>query len=187
MENGTQYRVACKGLGEGEHTFRFGVDKALFEAFGNGEIHDCDCIADVTLSKSGHLLMFGVSIAGWVEVECDRCLGECRLPVNFSGSIAARVSGEDAGYDGETIHILSDDDDVDLGQYIYESVLLSLPYRRVHADGDCDPAMLARFSVATAEEFDRMEAEAERRAAHGLEAGDMAKLAALKAGMESQE
>ena len=34
-------------------------------------------------------------------------------------------------------------------QYIYESIVLSLPYRRVHPDGECDPDMMARFTPAT--------------------------------------
>ena len=39
------------------------------------------------------------------------------------------------------------DGEVSLAQYIYESIVLALPYSRVHADGECDPDMLARFTV----------------------------------------
>lgn len=41
-----------------------------------------------------------------------------------------------------------EEEDIDLTQYIYESIILSLPYRRVHPDGECDPDMMARFTAA---------------------------------------
>ena len=47
-----------------------------------------------------------------------------------------------------------------LGQYIYESISLSLPYRKIHpedANGNslCNPDMLSRFKIVSEEEFDR--------------------------------
>ena len=51
--------------------------------------------------------------------------------------------------------------EIDLSQYIYESICLSLPYQRVHPVGSdgksgCDPDMLARFNIVSEEEFDRL-------------------------------
>ena len=78
------------------------------------------------------------------------------------------------------------EDSVDLTQYIYESIVLSLPYRRVHPEGECDPDMLARFGVMSAEEFDRRAAEAENADNCGIGEEAAARLAELKSRMESQ-
>lgn len=55
--------------------------------------------------------------------------------------------------------------EVSLAQYIYESVVLSLPYQRVHAEGECDADMLRRFRIVSEEEFSQIEHEAEAHAA----------------------
>ena len=79
-------------------------------------------------------------------------------------------------YDGEVLWLLPGTDEVDLAQYIYESIVLSLPYQRVHPEGECDPAMLERFRIVTDEEFARIEAR------HGSDsaAPEWAKLAELR-------
>ena len=74
------------------------------------------------------------------------------------------------------------EDEVDLTQYIYESVVLALPYQRVHPDGECNPEMLERFRIVSDEEFGGIEARAE---AEGRNEGEWAKLAALKEQMEA--
>lgn len=185
MEIAKRYSIAYKGLADGKHDFSFDIGRALFEAFGCEDVRGGECRAEVGMDKSQSALTLDVRIRGEVVVECDRCLEDCTLPVEYDGRLVVKFSDEIDDYDGEVLWIPAAEPEVDLAQYIYESILLSLPYRRVHPDGECDPAMMARFAVATAEEFDRMEEEAERRGAHGVSGGDMAKLAALKADMEA--
>ncbi|MDE5637065.1 MAG: DUF177 domain-containing protein [Alistipes sp.] len=185
MEIAKRYSIAYKGLADGKHEFSFDVGRALFEAFDCEEVRGGECRATVAMEKSHSALTLDGRIAGQVVVECDRCLEDCALPVEYEGRLVVKFSDEIEEYDGEVMWIPAAESEISLAQYIYESILLSLPYRRVHPDGECDPAMMVRFAVATAEEFDRMEEEAERRQAHGVSGDDMAKLAALKARMES--
>ena len=187
MEFDKPYSVVCKGLADGAHEFVFSVGNAFFSACDNEELHGGDCTATFRLHKSGNTLLFDAHIEGYAVTVCDRCLDDCAVPVNFEGTLTVRISDEAAGYDGETMWITAADDEIDLGQYIYESIVLSLPYRRVHPDGECNAEMLSRFTIATAEEFDRMEEEVERRQMHGIGGRDMEKLAALKAKMETEE
>ena len=59
-----------------------------------------------------------------------------------------KFSDDIRDYDGEVMWISPADGEVELAQYIYESIVLAMPYRRVHPDGECNPDMLARFTVA---------------------------------------
>ena len=63
-----------------------------------------------------------------------------------------------------------------------ESIVLALPYQRVHPDGECNPDMLERFRIVSDEEFGRLE---DRIEAEGRNEGEWAKLAALKEQMEA--
>jgi uncharacterized metal-binding protein YceD (DUF177 family) len=78
------------------------------------------------------------------------------------------------------------DDMVDLTQYIYESIVLSLPYSRVHEEGECNPEMLASFTEISEEELEALEAQAEESDVVGLDDYNKSVLEALKSQMEEK-
>lgn len=160
------YNIAWKGLSNGSHHFEFEIDDRFFEAFEGLEIKGGKLAAEVELAKSATMLQLEVVIKGSVKVECDRCLDELQLPVDYDGKLKVKFSDEIAEYDGEVMWVNPADGVLNLAQYIYESIVLSLPYQRVHpedADGKslCDADMLARFGIVSPEEFDAMEADEE--------------------------
>lgn len=174
------YAIAYKGLKEGDYDFEFEVDDSLFESYGRVEILAGRCLARVNMHRTERMLEIRTSIEGYVVCQCDRCLEECRIPVDFDGDLLVKFSDHDADYDGEVMWLSPAADEVDLTQYIYESIVLSLPYRRVHAEGECDADMLARFGVMSAEEFDRRAEQAEAGKTHGMSEEAMARLNDLK-------
>lgn len=182
------YKIAYKGLSEGVHDFTFEVDGALFEAFENSEILGADCRATVQLQRGASQLIADVQIEGEVVVACDRCLEDCALPIDYEGQLVVKFSDEEQEYDGEVLWLFPGEPELDLAQYIYESVILSLPYQRVHAEGECNPEMLERFSIVSEGEFSAIEAEAAREEEQQAVKGEAwEKLAALKAQMEQED
>lgn len=165
MELNERYTIAFKGLKPGGYDFEFGIDGELFRFFESPEIKDGTCEAKVHLERAESLLTLDVAIAGQVVVPCDRCLEDCPLSVDFEGRLLVRFSDEPGEYDGDVLWLHPADDRLDLTQYLYESVVLSLPYQRVHPEGGCDPGMLSRFRIVSGAEFDAIE----ERAAHTTE------------------
>ena len=184
MDVTKQYAIAWKGLKNGTYRFDFKVDNALFEAYGSTDIKDGDLSVGVTLERGESMLSLQTVIRGTVTVACDRCLEDCRLPVAFDGTLLVRFSDEVADYDGEVMWMLPGEDRVELAQYIYESIVLSLPYQRVHPEGECNPEMLKRFRIVSDREFASIEAAAEGAGERG--GGEWAKLAALRERMEAE-
>ncbi len=132
MEVANRYSIAFKGLKNGTYDFAFDIDRALFEAFESPEIKDGACRAEVRMERGESLLTLDVAIGGHVVVACDRCLEDCEVPIDYSGRLAVRISDEEHEYDGETLWLHPCDAELDLAQYLYESIVLSLPYQRVH-------------------------------------------------------
>lgn len=149
MELEQKYSIAYKGLKNGLHEVDFDVDGALFKAYESKEIKDGRCKVHVDIDKSDTQLILDVTIDGHVVCECDRCLEDCTIPVHFDGRLTVFVSDHQGEYDGDNMWVSPDEEDINLMQYIYESIVLSLPYRRVHPDGECDPDMMVRFTPAT--------------------------------------
>ena len=129
----------------GVYDFEFPIDGALFRSFESPDIKDGDCCAKVRMERTEKQLACDVVISGEVVVPCDRCLEDCRLPVHFEGRLLVRISDETGEYDGEVMYLLPVEETLDLTQYLYESIVLSLPYQRVHPEGGCDPEMLEAF------------------------------------------
>ena len=181
------YKIAYKGLKGGSYDFDFQVDDALFEAYDRVEIKGGRCDAHVDMKRSDTMLELHVSIGGEVICECDRCLEDCPVTVDYEGDLVVKFSDEIDDYDGDVMWISPSEDYLDLTQYIYESIVLSLPYRRVHEEGGCNPEMLASFGQITEEEFERMEREAEESDQVGLDDTNRQILEALKQQMEGRD
>lgn len=158
------YNIPWKGLSVGLHHFDFEMGDAFFEAFGDLVVKGGRLAAGVDVNKSASMLQMEVSIRGDVTVECDRCLGDLSLPVDYEGSLTVKFSDCTDEYDGEVMWLSPSQGEVPLAQYLYESVILSLPYQRVHGTNErgeplCDADMLERFRIVSEEEFDVITAQ----------------------------
>ena len=162
MDISKQYTIPWRGLKNGKHHFDYKIDKRFFDSFAQSDIKSGNADVSVEMEKSATMLLLDFHITGTVIVECDRCLGDLELPVDYSGGLKVKFSDEIDEYDGEIMWISQSESQLSVWQYIYESILLSLPYQRVHGDGNgCDPEMLARFRIISQEEFDEMTADTE--------------------------
>ena len=196
MELEKKYSIAYKGLKNGLHEEDFDVDGSLFSTYESKDVKDGRCKVHVAMRKSDSQLTIDVAIDGEVVCECDRCLEDCTIPVHYDGTLLVHISEQTGEYDGDNMWVSPEEEDINLMQYIYESVILSLPYRRVHPDGECDPDMMARFTAAgsqdapddiTEEEDSDMEPLTDTAdggdALRSLGADNLRMLEALKAGM----
>ena len=168
MSKRVRYTIPYQGLSNGKHCFEFDVTDRLFSEIEESEIKKGNARVIVNLEKSSSLLKLEVSIEGQVEVTCDRCLEEFYMPISFNGVLYVKFSETVTGYviesegnfDEELLWQNPNDPEIDLTQYIYESICLSLPYQRVHPEDEngnslCNPDMLKRFSVRQEENMEQ--------------------------------
>lgn len=161
-----RYGIAFKGLGEGRHEYGFELDDRFFQAFESPEITGGSGQADVVLTKSSTMLEVDAAIRAEVTVPCDRCLEDCTVPVEYEGGFKVRFGDTQDDFDGELMWLSYAESELNLAQYIYESVVLSLPYKKVHADradgtSGCDPDALKGVRLITEDEFEKAEAGSE--------------------------
>ncbi len=174
--------IAYKSLGVGMFEYEFTLDNQFFSHFEGSEITDGNCGVEVQLQRAESMLEVDVKIQGEVTVACDRCLEDCPVEIDYEGRLIVKFSSEVEDYDGDILWISPNESEVDLSQYIYESVVLSLPYQRVHAEGECNEEMIRKFAIISGEDLVEIEQRSERSESenHGLAAGDLAKLLALR-------
>ena len=150
MKTENQYIIAYKGLHAGSHDFIFSIGKPFIEKHEFLEARNGNLTARVNMVKEATQLSFTVTISGFIEVQCDRCLDFFPLEIQFNGNLYAKFSGMAGAYDGDVVMLDPEDGEIDLSQYIFESIGLSIPYRKIHPqDPDSNPAcnreMMARL------------------------------------------
>jgi uncharacterized protein len=144
------YTIQYKGLKVGSHSFEFEINDKFFKEYPEGEIERGNLVANVQLLKHSTMLEFFIDITGEVEVVCDRCLEPFNLPIEFSGRLIVKI-GNDEVSDNDELWVVSENEfEVNIAQYLYESVCLSLPISRYHGiegsnENDCNPQMLNRI------------------------------------------
>lgn len=86
-------------------------------------------------------------MTGDVTVPCDRCLDDLKVPIAFRGTPVVKLAtGDDDTDDDDVLWIDLDAGGVDLAQYFYDSIILSLPLQRIHDVEQCNKEMIEKLN-----------------------------------------
>lgn len=106
-----------------------------------GDIH-----VTVTCVSAGTIYKFIIHSVGTVIVPCDRCLADLELRIDTEDELAVKL-GEDYDDEGECVVVPEAEGYVDLAQFIYEFIALSMPITCQHEPGQCDDTMMQTLSA----------------------------------------
>ncbi|MCX6294672.1 MAG: DUF177 domain-containing protein [Bacteroidetes bacterium] len=158
MPTRKEYVIQFVGLGIGLHEFKFEVGDSFFKDFEYSEIKRGDIIIDLKLLKQSQMMVLEFEISGTVKAECDLCTGEFDLAIKGLQKLIVKVGGNDTGNeDDDIITIAANEHELDLSQYIYEYITLSLPSKRVHpldkkGKSTCDKEVIKKLEDFIIEE-----------------------------------
>jgi uncharacterized metal-binding protein YceD (DUF177 family) len=90
-------------------------------------------------------------ITGFIRISCDRCLEVFSQPVDCENRLLVKLGSKWDDEDPEMVTIPMDEHELDIKQYLYEFIHLSLPLQRVHpkdpeGNSTCDPEMLKKIN-----------------------------------------
>ena len=123
MAENKEFIIQIKGLQIGKHSYDFSIGGDFFRSFENSLILDADLQADVLLEKGSGWMNVSAEITGDVTVECDRCLDELELPVDFTASMAVKFAKtDDDPQSDEFLVVDPTDGELDLSQFIYDYI-----------------------------------------------------------------
>lgn len=132
MKVTNEFLIPFVGLKLGKHQFDFQINKAFFDNFDYHEYEDCDIKVTVVLEKKSTMLELSFKQKGTVYVPCDLTNEMFNLPVKAKLNLVVQF-GEEFNNDNEELLILPHGEhQIDVSQYIYEMIVLSVPLKRVH-------------------------------------------------------
>ncbi|MBO4571056.1 MAG: DUF177 domain-containing protein [Bacteroidales bacterium] len=147
--------IPVKGLPKEGHTFTFEIGGEFFQAFGNTQIKDADCTVKANALRRGTIMSVLCRAAGFVVVECDRCLDDLALKVDMERELTVGFGSVDVdeSSDEEDVVVVDENEgEIDISQFVYDYICLSLPIMKVHPEGKCNPDMISRLSTSAGNE-----------------------------------
>ena len=132
MRVSNEFLIPFIGLKLGKHQFEYQINKKFFEDFGYDEFESCDIKVNVLLEKKSTMLELHFKHKGTIHVPCDLTNEMFDLPVKGKINLIVQF-GEAFNNDNEELLILPHGEhQVDISQYIYEMIALSIPLKRIH-------------------------------------------------------
>ncbi|WP_395054233.1 YceD family protein [Flavobacterium sp.] len=132
MKVTNEFLIPFIGLKLGKHQFDFQINKAFFDNFDYHEYENCDIKVTVILDKKSTILELSFKHKGTVYVPCDLTNEMFNLPIKGKINLVVQF-GENFNNDNEELLILPHGEfQIDVSQYIYEMIVLSVPLKRIH-------------------------------------------------------
>jgi uncharacterized protein len=140
-----QFIIPFVGLKQGEHRFDFKINELFFEELRYSELKRGHFEVDLVLLKQSSMLTLDFDIRGKATVTCDRCLDEFETRIDAKHHLFIKFGNKSYEETDEVIVISQNDQELDVSQYLYEFILLSIPQVNVHPEGECDPEVIKKL------------------------------------------
>jgi uncharacterized metal-binding protein YceD (DUF177 family) len=148
MRVNKEFLVPFGGLKQGKHQFEFDIDKTFFDAFEFDEYNDVNIKVSLVLDKKSTMLELHFKHKGTVNVPCDLTNEDFDLPVKGKLELIVKYGDEYNDENDEMLILPHGEHQMDVAQYIYEMIVLSVPTKRVHPgvkDGSIDAGILNKL------------------------------------------
>ena len=140
------YRVRVSGLKDGAHINTFEINNQFFELFVNNEAFNFTGKAEVTVFVKSFNTEIKIKTLGILNTKCDICASKIEAPISNSHTFLIKESPSPQPSTDEIIYINKGQFFINSSQYIYESIVLSIPTNINHnmkgIKDKCDKEMI---------------------------------------------
>jgi uncharacterized metal-binding protein YceD (DUF177 family) len=148
MKKLKEFTIQFVGLKTGTHHYSYQIGDKFFEFFEYEDFNHVDVNVDLVLEKKPNMLDLRFQIEGVVNVNCDVTNEPFDQPVKNSLELVVKFGDEFNNENEELLILPHGEYQLELQQYIYEAIVLAIPYKRVHPgveDGTLESEMLEKL------------------------------------------
>lgn len=140
--------ISFAGLKIGKHEYAYEIGKSFFDEYEYAAIDDADVQVKIILDKKETMLIMEFFVVGKLSTTCDRCMDPLELKIDADYKQIFKFGHEIS--DDETLTVLHPDEyEIDVKNFIYEFIIVSLPSKVVHPKGECNEEMMATMEKYT--------------------------------------
>ncbi len=126
------FNIPFVGLKLGSHLFKYQIDNTFFEAFNFNEYFNTRVTANATLVKKTTFIEISVQISGTVNLSCDITNIPYDQEITGNLDLVVKFGSEYNDNDIDILILSHGAYQLNIAQYIYELIILSVPAKRVH-------------------------------------------------------
>lgn len=135
MSRRRDFEIAFVGLKPGVHEYNYKIDDKFFEPFQQQDFRNCHADVKLLLDKKTSFMQMKFEIGGKLEVTCDRCNSRLPLELWDEFNITVKLVEEpelmnEQEDDPDMYYIANGESHLDVANWIYEFINLSLPLQK---------------------------------------------------------
>lgn len=127
-----EYSIPFAGLKQGKHKFEYQIDNTFFESFDYHEFNDAAIGLIIVLEKLATVLELEMKTKGIVNLHCDLTNEPFDQKTEASLKLLVKFGESYNDEDDEILILPHGEHQVNIAQYIYEMIVLSVPSKRIH-------------------------------------------------------
>lgn len=132
------FTIPLSGSKHGITEYHFQCDANFLACFPESPVQSGSIDVKVDLDKRTDTLQLFFALRGTLDLECDRCLAEIAFPIETDFNIILK-SGDSFEEIGEVVVLPVDTKELNIAQFIYEFIVLSIPTRKKFDCESVDP------------------------------------------------
>jgi uncharacterized metal-binding protein YceD (DUF177 family) len=150
MSTRREFEIAFVGLKPGLHEFNYQVNDRFFEEYNEQDFRNADARVRLLLEKNNGFMILRFEIGGKAEVTCDRCVNNLPIQLFDEFRVTVKITDDpelmnNQEEDPDVYYISRGESHIDIKDWIYEFVNLSIPMQKTceyeNMDGPyCDAA-----------------------------------------------
>lgn len=134
MSNLKNFNIPFVGLKQGKHLFEYEIDNTFFEAFDFNEFNSSKLQVKLIFDKKPTFFELHFNVEGFVNVDCDISLEPYDQAVKGTMPLVIKFGIEFNDDNEEMLIIPHEYFEINVSQFIYELIILSVPIKKVHPD-----------------------------------------------------
>ena len=157
------FKLPLKSLSLGFQAFEYHLGDDVFNETETPDAHHGDVNVQLNVErKTNDIFHLQFTFDGTLTITCDRCLDEMQWEVATDYEISVKF-GEDYDDSRENVLIIpSHWRELDLLPLMRDSVLLTIPIKHVHPEGECNKLMMEKLGAHKADiDDDRADSDAD--------------------------
>lgn len=132
MKKLAAFLIPFVGLKQGKHEFEYLIDREFFEHFEYDDFNSANVKIDLLFEKKSTIMELTFKAVGVVNVNCDLTNEPYDQPIDAELTLVVKF-GDNFNDDNEELLVLPHSEyQLNVAQYIYELIVLSVPLKRVH-------------------------------------------------------
>lgn len=141
MGHRREFEIPFVGLKPGIHEYSYQVTDRFFESFQSQDFTNVNAQVKLSLDKKSSFMLLKFEIGGSLVVNCDRCGNELPLDLWDEFRVTVKMVEEpelmnDQEEDPDVYYIGRGESHIDVAEWIYEFINLSIPMQKTCGSGD---------------------------------------------------